>query len=319
MAAGLTYLQHLTDDDLALLALVGRVPVDRAQPGGEAGAAVSLLRSRPDLVERLLADPAVFTAVFRPQAPAATGAPGLSAREDPLARVSPFLTFALAVQAGAEELRGATSVQEWLGPRQRIPVLDVGGLRDFVSEPMRRLFLVELLASYTHVASGSVVVQTNRGMKRRRFSELDPVRMASLLEIVPESDRAGIYRRLGDLALFLTGVFPDHTAVRSLGGVDQARLLRSGELGARTATRAPELPREVLPDAVARPGGVALLERLGARWYQLAVASAPPPLTGTMQVAREVAERFQQARRVLNHVTERFLLPLRTDWAPPGT
>ena len=47
------------------------------------------------------------------------------------------------------------------------------------------------------------------------------MRLASLLHIVPEDERPGVYRRLGDLALFLTGVFPDHTEMRGLGPHDE--------------------------------------------------------------------------------------------------
>ena len=47
------------------------------------------------------------------------------------------------------------------------------------------------------------------------------------LDAVPESDRPGICRRLGDLALFLTGVFPDHSATRAVHPIELERLLRS--------------------------------------------------------------------------------------------
>ena len=57
------------------------------------------------------------------------------------------------------------------------------------------------------------------------------MRLASLLHIVPEDERPGVYRRLSDLALFLTGVFPDHTEMRGLGPHDEGRLLRLSGLG----------------------------------------------------------------------------------------
>src|SRR6266704_2453095 len=146
-------------------------------------------------------------------------------------------------------------VGEWAGPRQRLPVFDAATLRDFLAAPARRLFLAELLASYVHVASGSVLVQTRRGWRRQRFSELDPVRLAALLDVVPAGERVGIYRRLGDLALFLTGVLPDHTATRAFAPVDAQRLLRHAGLEGVEAGR---------PGSMAEPawgsGGVALLE-----------------------------------------------------------
>src|SRR5881227_3534877 len=87
-------------------------------------------------------------------------------------------------------LFGAASfVEEWVGPRQRVPVFDVAGLREFGADPLRRFFLAELLASYTHVASGSVMVQTRRGWRRQRFSELDPLRLIELAELLPEAER----------------------------------------------------------------------------------------------------------------------------------
>ena len=271
----LTYLEHLTDGDLALLGETAR------------------LSRQPDRILERLARPETYEAVFGP-----------GGADEPFLRASPFLTFAVAVHRAAEELGASTFTREWVAPRQRVPVFDAHVLRDFVGDPLRRLFLVELLASYTHVASGSVWVQTARGWRRRRYSELDPVRLASLLEVVDERARPGVYRRLGDLALFLTGVFPDHTALHGLGGVGRSRLLRSGGL-----TDA-EPGREA--------GGVSVLELLGPRWYRMAVRQVRGPLTGTMRATADMAAHFPDARRILNFVTDRFLFPFRSHWFGAG-
>jgi DNA-binding transcriptional ArsR family regulator len=279
------YLEHLTSADLALLGgVAGNPPAER-------------LREDPALVERLLDDRRSFQLVF-----------GGEGRADPLLQASPFLVFALAIQRGTEDLRGAAFVGEWAGPRRRLPVFDTASLRDFLAAPSRRLFLAELLASYVHVASGSVLVQTRRGWRRQRFSELDPVRLAALLDVVPEGERVGIYRRLGDLALFLTGVFPDHTATRAFGPVHAERLLRHAGVEGTEA-------REALAAPSTGSGGVALLERLGRRWYRLAYQSAPVR-TAPLRVMDEVAQRFDQARRILNLVTDNYLFPFRARWFP---
>src|SRR5262249_10913255 len=140
----------------------------------------------------------------------------------------------------------------------------------------RRFFLTELLASYTRVASGSVLVATRRGFRRQRFSELDPVRLAGLLDVVPDAERPGVFRRLGDLALFLTGVFPDYVARRGFGPVDRVRLARSsttpsGPPGARRQSGA----RPVIGDD---DNAVALLGQLGRRWYRAAYKLLPGPV-----------------------------------------
>jgi len=170
------------------------------------------------------------------------------------------------------------------------------------------LFLAELLASYTHISSGSVRVPTRHGVRRQRFSELDPVRLAGLLEVVTDAERPGIYRRLGDLALFLTGVFPDHTALHSFGERGERRLLRSGRLADRSA-----LPRVSVP-GFGDPGPVELFEHLGRRWYELAYRLVPQPRPAALEIIGELGAHFNQARRVLNIVTDRYLFPLRSDW-----
>ena len=183
-------------------------------------------------------------------------------------------------------------------------------LRDFLAAPWRRLFLAELLASYTHVASGSVLVRTPRGFRRQRFSELDPVRLAGLLEVVSEAELPGVLRRLGDVALFLTGVFPDHTARQGFGPVEETRLLRAGGLSRPGGRQAEPGGAGVL----GAMGAVGLLEQLGRRWYRGAFELLPRPVPGNVAVLGELPERFGQARRILNLVTERFLFRYRDRW-----
>lgn len=274
-AIGARYLEHLSDGDLRLL---GRL----------AGAAPEALRSRPRLVPDLLDRAAVTGPVLR------------DPDGESLSVVSPFLVFAAAVHAAAGEVTRSAYVPEFAGPRRRVPVFAGLELTGWLAEPERRLFLAELLASYAHVASGSYLRRTPRGWRRRRWSELDPVRLAELLDVVPESERAGIYRRLGDLALFLTGVFPDATAV-SLGPADAARLLRAAGV-ASSPERAGTAPLE-------------LFERLGVRWYRSAVTAAVVP-TDAGRLIGEVAESFGAARRVLNFVTDRYLFPRGSAWFP---
>jgi hypothetical protein len=272
------YLEHLTPADLRLLSSVAGVDPDA-------------LRAWPARLLDVLGSPAAEAAVLGP-----------ALDEEPFLRASSFLTFAVAVHRSAAWLEGVTSTLEWVGPRQRLPVFDVASLREFLADPLRRLFLVELLTSFTSVASGSTWERTRRGWRRRRFSELDPVRLASLLEVVGEAERPGVYRRLGDLALFLTGVFPDHTAERGLGPLDSSRLVRllaaAGDGAGSPPTDAEHL------------GAVGLLEHLGARWYRCAAASTAGPPTATARVLPAGGERFRQARRVLNVVTESAIFPL---------
>src|SRR5215470_9751867 len=294
LLAGREYASHLTEADLRLLASVTGPPADAGQRGGVAGPAAdaSWLRRDPAALLRLLEHPGVFRAVLG-QGDAAAGW---------AAPVSPFLVFAVFVQRAAAELASMDYVPERTGPRQRVPVFDAPALRDFLAAPARRLFLAELLASFTRVASGRYRARAGGRMRTRRFSELDPARLAGLLEAVPQAERPGVYRRLGDVTLFLTGVFPDYATAYALGPVDAARLLRASQLERLAATPAIEL-----------------LEHLGARWYR-AARDLAPVATARLTVVGEVADRFRQARRVLNHVADRYLFPPGSPWfAQPGS
>ncbi len=231
---GSEYASHLTDADLGLLASV-------AAAGAGPAADASSLRSDPVALLRLLEQPGAFHAVL--------GGPGDTALGQ-AAPASPFLVFAVSVQRAAAELASAGHVPERTGPRQRVPLFDAPALRDFLAAPARRLFLAELLASFTRVASGRS---------------------------------------------------------HALGPVNAARLLRAAQL--------PALPQDRLADTPA----IEFWEHLGARWYR-AARDLAPVATARLTVAGEVADRFRQARRVLNHVTDQYLFPSGNPWfARPGS
>src|SRR6266481_9418026 len=180
MMVGSLYLEQLSDSDLALLASAGDTRDD--------------IRGDPTALQALIDSPVTFRQIFN--------TPG----RDPLLRGTPFLIFAVLIHRVVRDLGQASFVEEWVGPRQRVPVFDTAGLKDFGADPLRRFFLAQVLASYTNVASGSMLVKTSRGWRRRRFSELDPMRLIELAELVAVAERPSVYRRLGDLSLFLTGI-----------------------------------------------------------------------------------------------------------------
>ena len=292
-AVGSEYAAHLTDSDLKLLAA--------AAPAAPPEAGAGWLRSDPAAIPGLLGDPQVFEAIF------GWAEDGASPRPGEMAPVSPFLTFAVAVHRSAAELESLGHVAERTGPRQRVPLFDAPALREFLGSPARRLFLAELLASFTRVASGRYRVRGGGGrMRTRRFSELDPVRLAGLLDDVPAAERPGVYRRLGDVSLFLAGVFPDYATLYGVGPAGVARLLRAAQVPAAQHEQLAAVP------------AIELLEQLGARWYRTACGLAPVR-TARLDVVAEVADSFRQARRVLNHIADRYLFTAGQSWfAPPA-
>jgi len=316
---GGAYLSHLTESDLLALVHADEVPAATAE------ARLAALRRAPALLLDVLDRPAVSAGLLN-LASAKAG--------ERFTLVSPFLVFAAAIHRIAADLRTSAYAPERTAPRLRVPVFDGPQLAAYLASPAHRLFLAELLASFARSSSGVVITRTSQGLRRRRWNDLDLGRLAMLLDSLPEPDRPPVWGRLGDLALFLSGVFPAAIERALTGRLDPARLARTTGLATPPA---------------ADLGPAELFEWLGAGWYRLAASHAsripmtsapvtpapvqgapgapvrvpPPVVTSTTGVSatalRDNAEHFHQARRVLNATADRYLFPVGVDWlTPPG-
>jgi hypothetical protein len=262
-----TFVDALTEGDLATLSEALGAAVDDVQ---------ELLIERPWRLQELLADPAVYDAV-------------VDRHSDH--HVSPTLLFGVLAHRTAEELRTAAYVNDWTGPRARIPVFDVEPLQEFVAEGSRVTFLAFLLASFAQPVPPPVPA-----------NPLDFRDMAQWLEQATPEDRVVLLRRLGDLALFMTGVFPDRTGAKPLRPLDAERL------GSSIGMTSDEILS--LCDRASLSPGLDAFEALGSRWYEAATTSGG--------VVRDIAGRFRAARRVLNHLSDQYLYELDLPWRLAG-
>lgn len=276
----LLYLEHLSRRDLELLAETAGLETHRLG---------SRLREDPRAIDDLLAAPELYEAIFADE-------------DDTIdARASTFLAFGVIVNRSARDLHQTSHVAEWSAPGKRLPVFDVEPMRWFLDDGQRRYFLTEFLDSFTKVSSGSYVVRTRGGgYRRRRFSEMDLARMAEVVEMLPPLERPGGYRRLGDIALFLNGVFPDHAATHPLSPVQRQMLVRSAAV------------RPV--DAGIEDGGLRFLDIAGAGWYRRAATEVERATGNGSGLLRAMADRFGEARRVLNFIADRYLFHHHLGW-----
>jgi len=254
------YVDQLTDRDLEILAARQRLGPAELR---------SQLSTRPWMLADLASDSELLDDLLDPRTP--------------LEECSPFLIFAAAVFRSAFELRTAGWVSEWTGPRQRLPVLSVEPLCEFLDDPARGLFLATLLAGFV------------------KADQLDPRPVAALVAGAGPARRV-LLRRLGDLALFRAGVLPDYTGSHPLAPRDADLLGQSAGLRAG----------EVL-SLLAHPSAAGLepMEVLGARWYRLAFEAGDPS-----PVVADVANRFSAGRRVLTHLSDRYLWKINPSWLP---
>lgn len=261
--------QGLTERDLqTLAAFAGMTGEDLAAD----------LRRRPWAIHDLLSDRDVLDTV-------------LDRHAHPANVVSPFLLFWVLAHAAAAELREATYVSDWAGMRTRLPMFDVEPVHEFLEDAGRLTFLAALLSSYVVPRPAPVPADP-----------LDFESLAAWLGQATAPDRVLLLRRLGDLALFLTGVFPDRTGPQVIDPRLAERLGSSVEMTAEEIL--------ALCDRGSIAPGIEALETLGSRWYTAAAQED----VSIPAVVIDVAHRFRSARRVLNHLSDRWLYEIDLNW-----
>jgi hypothetical protein len=258
----------VTPDELASLARVCNRDADALRHE---------LSHRPWALYDILSEPDVIEAVLEPK----------SLLDTP----SPFTLFAVLVRLAADQLLQTNYVNDWIGPRSRLPVFDVEPLQEFVCAPGRVLFVARLLTSMVTPPAGPTPIPS-----------LDPWELVDWLDAVNPEDRVVLLRRLGDLSLFIAGVQAD------AHGADILSSAQAEKVGHALRIATEEVLALVDPASVTP--GLDTLEGLGARWYQEARRTEPrtPPVVG------DIAERIHAARRFLTHLTDSYLAPFAPLW-----
>ena len=231
-----------------------------------------LIREDPDFREAFVADDRVFER--------------LSADDEIFLKISPALYFEVLLRRALRELRAATHTIEQSG-KQRIPVFDAGEVSKFVSRPDVLEYLAGMLASFTRIRSYVTHVRLAHGVRRRvRFNDMDVDSLVTLCAATDEENRLALYKRIGDVCLFVSGVFPGH-ANHDLryGGSEQPRSLTSPRL-----RRGPED-----------------YEREGQRYYGLAEAHPAARALGMSEIFGLLSDHFTVARKPLTFLASQYL------------
>jgi hypothetical protein len=228
---------------------------------------VELLRDKPDLLEPMLEDRKLTER--------------LVSEQDAFVRVSPYLLFSALLRRVWRDVEGQTFVLERDARGKHIPVFDAPRIAELLGEPALREYLIEMLCSFVRTNTGVLYFKERGTWRKRKFSDLDMDDMIALCHLVEPSWKPRLYRRIADIALFLTGIYPDHA-----GLFVQWRQNRAAH-------------RRTLPD----------YEREGRRFYSVAAREPEPPWNAA--VFEALAEKFDLARKALNALSDRYLEPLR--------
>jgi hypothetical protein len=224
---------------------------------------VNLVRDKADLLEPMLQDPALTRRLL--------------AAEENLVRVTPYFLFTVLLLQVRRDLEETGYVLEVDFKGKRIPVFEAQAVTDLLRQPAIREYLAEMLASFTRTNNGVIYWRERGAWHKRRFSDLDIDDMVDLARIVDPEMRPAIYKRIADIALFLSGVFPDHLALFA------------------TRHQSRFAAKRTLKD----------YEQQGSRFFR--VTAQETDQTHWRPALQTLAEKFTLARWALNTLSDRYL------------
>ncbi|RDV83573.1 hypothetical protein [Ammonifex thiophilus] len=231
-----------------------------------------LLHDKPDLVDLLLDDPKLFRRIV--------------SEEDVLLKISPYLFFEVLLRQARKELSHRRYTVERVGIYRQVPVLDGTRVGELLGREDVRGYLANLLASFTKTNTAVFYFKVGTRLYKRRYSDLDVDDLLGLVRLVEEPYRYPLYRRIGEVCLFLSAVFPDYIEEKV-----KEHFMR--------ATRVEELFR--------CPWGVEEYTTEGERYYRLAASLREKSDPEEAALLRTVADNFLLLRKSLNHIAENYL------------
>jgi hypothetical protein len=235
---------------------------DALAAGADRARMVRVLREDEEILRAMLADERLFRRIA----------------SDPeiIVRVSPRLLFCVLMGQVKKDL----GQRRYTVEPDRAVVFDSRRVASLLEDTRIADYLVEVLTSFVRVHSTSFTVRLRPGLwTRHRFSDLDLRGMIRHTAALEEAERFGWYRRIGDLCLFLLGVFPGF--MPGVGGSPTARRL----------SRADFLQN--------------------GRSFYAAAAKHPRADAAVAEVLARLAEAFELAVKPLDHLASRYLATMR--------
>jgi len=210
--------------------------------------------------------------------------------QDIFLKVSPALYFEVLLRRALREFEGATHTVERTG-KQNIPVFDVQDVVDILGRVEMLDYLAQMLASFTRINSYTVPIRVRKGIRRRiRYNDMEIDSLIRFGAVVDEEHRFGFYKRIGDVCLFVAGIFQDYVFYDYRYPVSSdARPPVMGRL------------RRSLEE----------YEETGRQFYGLAQKHSTAQVLGLSEVFAVLGERFTTARKPLDFISTQYLHSLR--------
>jgi hypothetical protein len=247
--------------------------VDTVSPDvGDKRRLKEIIRSDEDFRNTFISDAEVFHRVMRD--------------DEILLKISPPLFFEILLRKAADQLSRVGYTYEKTR-NMSIPVFDTDDLVGLLNRESLLIYLADMLSSFTRIENYTVSIRVRKGVWHKfRFNDLDIHSLMSLCDVVDEPYQFSLYKRIGDICLFILGVFPVY-AERNY------RYPVSGQLRPRIAGR--------------RRISAQDYEKEGQRFYRKAAEHKTAHDLEMTEVFWSLHENFQKAKKPLNFIAEHYL------------
>ena len=206
--------------------------------------------------------------------------------EEIFLKISPSLFFEILLKKAVNDLEKVSYTIEKSGT-VKIPVFDSKDVVGLLTKEPVLVYLADMLSSFTRVESYTISFRAGKGFwKKIRFNDLDIFSLMSFCEVVKDEYRLGFYKRIGDICLFILGLFPDY-AERDY------RYPFSGQVRSRIPGKGRISPEEY--------------EKKGREFYKLAAEHLSAEKLELSEVFWTLHSNFQKAKKPLNFIADHYL------------
>jgi hypothetical protein len=137
----------------------------------------------------------------------------LMSDDETLVRLSPAMFFEILLRNAAKQMGRRSYTLEKVGTLMTIPVFDGDEMLAVLRDEDVLMYLAHMLATFTRLESYTYTFRVGPAVWREiRFNDLDLESLLKFVGAVDEEYRLGLYKRIGDVCLFLLGIFHDFTA-----------------------------------------------------------------------------------------------------------
>jgi len=241
---------------------------------------IELARDKPDFLEVMLEDEKLFWRVI--------------GDEDVLIRISPPLLFDILLRRALKDIERQTYTLERVGATDRIPVFDSERVVGLMKDRQLRDYLRDMLASFTRTQSATVYFKSGKAYYRRTYSDMDVDDMIAIAGLVDEEFRFPFYKRIGDICLFIAGIFWEHIA-------------------ARTPCQLTIRPRV----AGRKQRSLEDYEQDASRFYHRAAEQTSARKTNLESILVTLADNFTLAKKPLNLISDKYIRLQKAKWFAP--